>query len=186
MNETLKTITSRYSCRDFASTPLSDEQVKAIVSAALAAPSARNLMPWQIIVITDKALIEEMDAEGFKILSAGDDPGGYVNVLKERGGKLFYNAPCMVMIASNGSHYAANDCGIVCQNVALAAHSLGLGSVIVGMAGIPLSGARADEFKKRMKFPDGYVFGIAVLVGTPNSGKEPHELDMSKVTYITA
>jgi hypothetical protein len=37
----------------------------------------------------------------------------------------------------------------------LAAHSLGLGSVICGMAGIPLSGLRGNDFKKRMKFPDG-------------------------------
>jgi nitroreductase len=76
------------------------------------------------------------------------------------------------------------DCGILSQNIALAAHSLGLGSVICGMAGIPLSGPRGSEFKKRLKFPDGYDFGIAVLLGTAKSGKEPHELDMSKVTYI--
>ena len=76
------------------------------------------------------------------------------------------------------------DCGIVSENVALAAHALGLGSVICGMAGIPLSGPRGDEFKERIQFPDGYSFGIAVLIGIPNSGKEPHEHDMGKVTYI--
>jgi hypothetical protein len=52
------------------------------------------------------------------------------------------------------------------------------------MARIPLSGAQGEEFKKRLKFPAGYDFGIAILVGEAKSGKEPHELDMSKVTYI--
>ena len=184
MNEVLKTIAGRYSCRDFADTPLTDEQVKAIAEAALAAPSARNAMPWHVIVVTDKALITDLDKEGVKILTTGDDPLGYGSRLKEEGGNLFYNAPCMVLIAKDGSPYAANDCGIVSQNITLAAHSLGLGSVIVGLAGVPFGGPRGEEFKKLLKFPEGYSFAISVLVGTPKSGKDPHELDMSKVTYI--
>ncbi|HOO26028.1 MAG TPA: nitroreductase family protein [Clostridiales bacterium] len=42
MNETLKSIAERYSCRDFADTPLTDEQIKALADAALSAPSAVN------------------------------------------------------------------------------------------------------------------------------------------------
>jgi nitroreductase len=183
MNETLKTIAERYSCRDFASTPLSDTDVKALAEAALASPSAMNRQPWQIIVITDKNLIDEIDTEGMRILAAADDKSTYERMMS-RGGKLFYNAPCMIIAAMDNSNSAAMDCGILSQNIALAAHSLGLGSVICGMAGIPLSGSRGDEFKKRLKFPDAYDFGIAVLVGAAKSKKEPHELDMTKVTYI--
>ncbi|MCL2159213.1 MAG: nitroreductase family protein, partial [Oscillospiraceae bacterium] len=132
----------------------------------------------------DKALIDELDSEGMAVLAAGEDKAGYER-MKARGGKLFYNAPCMIMVASDGSSWAAMDCGILCQNVALAAHSLGLGSVICGMANIPLTGPRGQEFKSRLKFPEGYVFGIAVMVGAAKSGKAPHELDMAKVTYIS-
>ncbi|MDR0313791.1 MAG: nitroreductase family protein [Treponema sp.] len=183
MNETLKTIAERYSCRDFTGTPLEGAQVKALVEAALASPSGMNRQPWHIIVITDKNLIDELDAEGMKILAAAEDKAGYERI-KSRGGKLFYNAPCMIIAATSSSSPAAMDCGILSQNIALAAHSLGLGSVICGMAGIPLSGPRAEDYKKRLKFPEGYGFGIAVLVGKAKSGKEPHELDMAKVTYI--
>ncbi|MCL2706526.1 MAG: nitroreductase [Spirochaetaceae bacterium] len=183
MNETLKTIAGRYSCRDFTDTPLTGEQIKTIIEAALAAPSAVNRQPWHIIVVTDKALIEELDAEGMKILAAAQDKTGYERIMS-RGGKVFYNAPCMFMIASDGSNYASMDCGILSQNIALAAHSMGLGSVICGMANIPLTGSRGEEFKKQMQFPDGYGFGIAVLVGKAKSGKAPHEVDMKKVTYI--
>jgi nitroreductase len=76
------------------------------------------------------------------------------------------------------------DCGILSQNITLAAHSLGLGSVICGMAAIPFRGPRSDEFKKRLQFPDGYNFSISVLAGMPKSGKAPHELESNKVTYI--
>jgi nitroreductase len=183
MNETLKTIMERYSCRDFTGTPLTATQIKALAEAALASPSGMNRQPWQIIVITDKKLIDELDAEGMKILSAADDRSGYERIMS-RGGKLFYNAPCMIIAATGGSNPAAMDCGILSENIALAAHSLGLGNVICGMASIPFSGQKSDDFKKRLKFPDGYDFGIAVLVGTAKSTKEPHELDMTKVTYI--
>jgi nitroreductase len=134
-------------------------------------------------MITDKALIDEMDVESMSILRADEDRSTY-ELFMERGGKIFYDAPCMMMVASDGSDWANMDCGIVSQNVSLAAHSLGLGSVICGMARIPLSGPRGDEFKERMQFPKGYVFGVAILFGKVKSGKEPHELDRGKVTFI--
>jgi nitroreductase len=183
MNEILKTIAERYSCRDFAETPLTDEQIKAIVDAALAAPSAMNRQPWHVTMVTDKAFIDELDTEGMSILAAADDKSGYERI-KERGGKMFYNAPCMVMVASDGSHFASMDCGILSQNVALAAHALGLGSVICAMAGIPLGGVKGGDLKKRLQFPDGYEFAIAVLVGMVKSGKEPHEHEHGKVSYV--
>jgi nitroreductase len=185
MNDTLKTISERYSCRDFADTPPTDRQIENLVVAALASPSAMNNQPWRIIVITDKTFIEELDAEGMDILAAAEDKSSYERVMS-RGGKIFYNAPCMLMVASDGSDYAAMDCGILCQNISLAAHSIGLGSVICGMAGIPLSGPHGDELKKRMKFPDGFGFGIAILVGTARSGKEPHKIDLNKVSFMGA
>jgi len=183
MNETLKTIMERYSCRDFADTPLTGGQIQTIAEAATASPSARNRQPWRVIIVTDKALIDELDADAMSILSASGDQPAY-DLFMSRGGKMFYNAPCMVIAASDGSEWAAMDCGILSQNVALASHSLGLGSVICGMARIPLAGPRGDAWKRRLRFPDGYGFGIAVLVGTAKSGKEPHDLDMGKVTYI--
>ena len=108
MNETLQTIMSRFSCRDFADKPLTNEQIKALADAALAAPSAMNRQPWHVIMITDKALIDELDAEGMNILRAAEDKSGYERVMS-RGGKIFYNAPCMMMmVASDGSPLCVN------------------------------------------------------------------------------
>ena len=183
MNEVLKAIAARNSCRDFADTPLTGEQIKTITDAALAAPSAMNRQPWHIIMITDKAIVDELNDEGMKILAAAEDKAAYQRMM-DRGGKMLYNAPCLVIVTNDGSYYAAIDSGILTQNITLAAHSIGLSTCVVGMAGVPLSGPRGEEFKKRLKFPDGHAFAIGVLIGVPNAGKEPHELDAGKITYI--
>ena len=182
MNETMKAILERYSCRDFSPDPLTDAQVQALVQAALAAPSAMNRQPWHIIVVTDKALIEELDADAMSILKAQNSE--MYQRMAERGGKLFYNAPCLIVIANDATDAATLDSGIVSQNIALAAHSMGLGNVICGMARIPLAGPRGQEWTKRLQIPEGYSFGMSVCVGKAQSGKAPHELDLTKVTYI--
>ena len=183
MTETLKNIAERYTCRDFKETPLTEQQIEELVKAALSAPSARNLQPWHVIVVTDKALIDELDEEGMNILKASEDKAMY-DVFISRGGKMFYNAPCLFLVLSDGSKWGTLDSGILCQNVVLAAESLGLGTCIVGMAGVPINGPKAEEYQKRLGFPEGHTFAIGVLVGEIISGKEPHEHERSKISYI--
>ena len=182
MNEAIKAIFDRYSCRDFSPAPLSQAHVDTLVKAALAAPSAVNRQPWHIIAVTNKQLIEEMDRYILDTIKADNEE--WYNRMMDRGGKIFYNAPCLIIIAKDNSDYGTLDCGIATQNVALAAHTMGLGNVICGMARIAFDGVKGDEFKKRIQLPEGYSFGMSVCVGAALSGKAPHELDMHKVTYI--
>ena len=183
MNETLKNISERYSCRDFADTPLTDEQIEHLVDAALASPSAVNKQPWCITVVTDKALIDELDIKGMEALAAYEDKS-YYNMMRKRGGKMLYNAPCLLVVTCDESKWAMIDSGILCQNIVLAAQSLGLGSCIIGLLRAPLEGPHGEDFKKRLMFRDGYKFVISVIVGTVNSGKTPHKLEYDKVTYV--
>ncbi len=184
MNETLRIIANRYSCRDYMPTPVPDDILSAIALAAIEAPSAVNAQPWHIIMVRDKELIADLDDEGMARLSSSSDKTSY-NRIKERGGKLFYGAPCMAVIAIDGSrHGAPLDCGIVCQNITLAAASLGIASVICGLAGLPFTGPNGCEFERRLGFPEGYKFGCAVLLGYAKTPKAPHEPDYRKISYI--
>ena len=128
MNQTLRTIAQRYSCRSYdGSRTIEKSKLEAIAAAAAQSPSGMNNQPWRIVVITDKAFLDEMDAEAMKILAEAEDKGTY-NRFMDRGGKLYYDAPCMFLILKRpGSDL---DCGIVTQNIALAAESLGLANVI--------------------------------------------------------
>lgn len=181
MNETLHTIAQRYSCRAYDGRLPEREMLEAIALAAVQSPSGVNAQPWKIAVITDKALIDEMDADGMQILKESSDKATYERFMN-RGGTLFYNAPCMFLIYKKPE--TDLDCGIVSENIALAASSLGLGNVICGMARIPFEGPNGAKFKQKIGWPEGWEFGMSVLVGYAKGAGTPHEPDLSKVTYV--
>jgi len=77
------------------------------------------------------------------------------------------------------------DCGVIAENIALAATSIGVDNLICGITAFCFAGDRNDEFKRRLGFPDGFEIGIGVLLGyaTEACGKS-HELDYDKISFI--
>ena len=115
-----------------------------------------NMQPWEIIVIQDKTLIDEMDASIMDMLSKQEDKTLYDRMM-ERGGRIFYNAPCMFLVVKKPGMDL--DCGIVTENISLAATSLGLGNVICGMARLSFMTEKGEDFKEQL-IPEGYEFGM--------------------------
>ena len=56
-------IKDRYSCGKFKNTPVEKEKIEKILEAALVAPTACNLQPQRILVLTDKNIIKALDNE---------------------------------------------------------------------------------------------------------------------------
>jgi len=183
MNETLKVIAERYSCRNYDGRMPERDKLEAIALAAVQSPSGMNRQPWRIVVVNNKAVVDELDDEGMRVLKASGD-SGYYNLIMSRGGKLFYNAPCMFLILMRPENKREMDAGIVSENIALAAASLGLGSVIAASPAIPLNGPNGDLFRKKLNLPDGWEFGISVLVGYAVGTGTPHRPDLSKVQFV--
>jgi len=185
--DTIKAIRTRYSCRAFLDKMPANEELQIIAEAAAASPSGMNRQLWRIIVVKNRALIAELEAEGMKNLAALPDKSMFERILS-RGGKLYYNAPCMIVVPIAKTEPAGAelfDCGIVSENIALAAASLGIDSLICGLAAFSFAGEKGSEFKRRLGFPEGYEIGIAVLLGyAANPGGKPHEPDLSKITVI--
>jgi len=186
-NETIKTILRRYSCRAFTDKPIPTEDLRTVALAAAAAPSGMNRQPWRIIVLTDKQLIAEMEEEGMRILAEMEDKTAY-NRIMSRGGKLFYNAQSIVFVPVERKQPTGmenSDCGIVVENIALAATSLNIDNVICAFAAMCFSEAKGEKFKRKLGFPEGFEFGLCVLLGyAANSDGKPHEPDMSKIRFV--
>jgi nitroreductase len=192
IKNTIEAIHARYSCRAFSDKMPSDTDLQTIAEAAVAAPSALNSQLWRVMVVKNKELLAELEAEGMKNIAALPDQGTFER-LKSRGGTVYYNAPCQIIlpIATGKCAEVATgkwvniDCGIIAQNIALAAASLGIDSLICGLAQHSFNGEKGEYFKKRLGFPDGYELGLSVLLGyAANPGGKPHELDLSKITII--
>ena len=189
MNDILKTIAKRYSCRNFTDKTISDADLKAIADAGIQAPSAVNQQKWYFSVVSNKALITEIEAEGMRVLSELPDKSAFERI-KSRGGKMFYNAQAVVFIAvqdsenENFKRYTNIDLGIAAQNISLAATSLGIDNCHCGMVAFCFSGGKAAEFKRKLKFPDGYECNYGVLLGYGAAAGTPHAPDKNKTNFI--
>ncbi len=185
MNEVLHTMAARYSCRAFTNEMPTEEQLTSIATAAIQAPSGVNRQGWRVIVVKNKDLIDDMENEGLAIMKSMPNQAMFERI-QSRGGKLFYNAPCVIMVPIDPTDLngAVMDCGILSEHVALAATSLGLGSCICGLAGLAFAGSKAAEFKQRLGFPTGFEFGIAILLGTSANAVAPHTPDVTKISVI--
>lgn len=174
--DTLQAIKERYSCRNFKDESIDKEILDKVILAGLQAPSGMNQQPWKIVVITNKALLDEMDEVTMAHFKTMDDQSLYERMMS-RGGKVFYNAPCLILVVKKNNKDL--DCGIVVENMALASTALGLGNVIVGLAGITM---KLKDYSKYI--PQDYEFAVGLLVGHANTVNKPHEIDLTKVSYI--
>lgn len=186
MNKVIETIENRYSCRAFTNEMPDDTKLATITHSALKAPSAMNLMPWHIIVLKNTNLIKELEEEALNVLSSMKDTTMYEKI-KANGGKLFYNAPCIILIATEKSDSvrSARDAGMVCQNISLSAHALNLGSCICGLVSLAFSESKTEYFYDKLKVPAGYDVEIGVLIGFPKfASVASHAINPDKLTYI--
>ena len=76
MNETLKVLETRRSCRKFKSDMLPEEDLKAIIRAGTFAPTGMNKQTPIIIAVTNKELRDKISEENRKIggWNEGFDP----------------------------------------------------------------------------------------------------------------
>lgn len=167
MNEVLKAIHERRSTRGFSDVQLTEEQLRTLMDAALAAPTARNTQMWHFSFVQNKKLLDAFAADAAAQIVASL-PEGKRGRFEEGGFHLFYHAPTVVFISRPvecDNRFVEVDCGIACQNITLAAQSMGLGSVIIGMAMDLFLSEKGKYYKEAFGIPEDYRFSIAVVVG---------------------
>ena len=184
MNETLKTIAERHTTRSFTGTPIKREELDAILLAGLQAPTAGNSQRFRLIVTDNKEFIDELDAKMLKLFEEANP--AMMDRIKERGGKVLYNASALVFIAidKQGPWSAELDAGIVVENMALAASSLEIGNCIFAMFRTLFEGEAGEEMKKQLQFPEGFDFGVGLLLGYPTDWGKPHVPATDKIIWL--
>jgi len=185
-NAVLDAIFARRSIRAYAKEQITDDQLQTILDAAEAAPSARNLQPWHFTAVQDAALIcrvNEAFREQMLEVCEPDTRDRFENPEYS----VFYHAPTVIFLSCPSlaeKRYAETDCGMAIENMALAAHALGLGTVILGMPRMAFLGAEADDLRCALRFPEGHDFILALSVGIPAGTKDAHPVEPGRVTII--
>ncbi len=123
MNETLKVLESRRSCRNFKPDMVDKETLDAILKAGIYAPTGMGKQSPIIIAITDKKLRDEFAEENRKIAGAGE---GY---------DPFYGAPVILAVLADKSVVThVYDGALVIGNLLNAAESLGVAGIWIHRA----------------------------------------------------
>lgn len=183
-NETLHLIETRRSHRAYLPTPLSEEQIQALVNAGLQSPTAVNRQPWHFSVVRNAELLDEMNEQVCKIANQRSAESRSPR-FAQSDYHVFYHAPCVIFIFGDADNRMAKiDCGIAVENIALAAESMGLGSVILGMPRDAFTEDKKALFEARLQCPEGSEFEIAIAVGIPTDTKQAHPIGENKVSFI--
>jgi len=187
-NPVLDAIATRYSCRSYTNEPVSRADLETLALAGVQAPSSRGGAPWYLAVITDPALIEDINTTALNLMRR-HEPEGY-NKVETRDTNLFFNAPALIIVASKRSHdYTPSelDAGLLVENIVLAAHSIGLGACICGYATQAFRDTRSDDpqrLSELLGFPWGYEMTVGIMVGHPDQTRAPHTPNLAPVRYF--
>ena len=156
--ETISCIFTRRSVRKFAGKEIPAEHVELLVKAAMFAPSARNMQPWQFLVIDER-----------EKLNALSRIHPYGKMLKESALAILI---CGDKRIEPHEGYLCLNCAAATQNILLAAHDLGLGSVWLGVYPRP---ERIQGIHSYFELP-GYILPISLIsLGYPAEEKENPE-----------
>jgi nitroreductase len=181
-NSVIDAIFSRRSVRAYTARPLDDETVELLAKTALAAPSANNLQPVNVVVVRNSALIREAE-EAIIAYFVKKGENAVLEHIKSRNNRIFYDAPVSFFLAVKNKSEA--DTGIAAENISIAAAGLGLGSIILGLPGVIFNDPEtASYWKSRLGFPPGYEFGLAVAAGYAADTGKPHDIDPDKISHI--
>lgn len=154
--DALEAILTRRSIRKFKPDPIAPDRVTSLLKAGMQAPSANNLQPWRMIVITRRDLLDAIPTF-------------------HPYGAMLLQAPLAILVCGDRHRqpiegYWVQDCSAATQNILLAAHALGLGAVWLGV--YPRE-ERIRGIRDLLRLPDQVAPLSLIALGWPEEIKEP-------------
>ena len=168
-------IMSRRSIRNYKDSAISREVLDDILTCGVNAPNAMNRQMYEIRVLSP-ALIDSLSSAVIK-----DNPK-----MAERPGfkNIFVNAPCVICVAYDSSSSMSQiDCGLLGENIMLAAWAKGIGSCCLGSSPRMINDSpSAKPYLEKLGFSEGYEFIYCIALGYPNETPDakPRKMDMIK------
>ena len=180
-NPVIEAIMARRSIRQYTDRPVPRELLQKLAECGVNAPNAMNRQEWEVRIIDRpeffSGVTDVMKAE-MPMLVQEDDPS-FRNA--------FRNATAAIAVAcpDSPSGMTLINVGLLCENICLAAQSLGLGSVVMaGPAMFLATNPAAEPYLAKLGFSEGYKLRIVVGIGYPDEAPEARPRDLGKIRFI--
>ena len=159
--ETKDCILNRRSVRKFTKEPVPRELLQQVVQLASYAPSWKNTQISRYIAIEDPAILSKICADYVPEHNANIIGGCGTLIaqsfIKSRSG-FNRDGSCTTDRKDGWQYY---DCGIACQTLCLAAHDLGLGTVVMGVFD-------REGLTQYLQIPEDQELMALIAIGYPN------------------
>ena len=172
MNDTIKTLIERRSCKKFKTEQIKKEELDLILQAGMNAPTGKGMQSPIILVLQDKEKIEKFREINKKILGRDVDP--------------FYNAPTVLVVMADKNMFTyVEDGSLVLGNMMNAAFSLGVGSCWIHRAKEEFETPEGKALLKEWNIPENYEgVGHCILGYADMEYPEPKPRKKDYVRYI--
>lgn len=174
----LDAIYTRRSVRSYQAQSLDESTVRALLDAAVQAPTALLEQPWLFVVVQDRRILREL-SDLAKVLWTSEPalrpsphrrdssvpPAAIAIRLADPDFNIFYDAPVLIVICARRTDgFVDADCWLAAENLMLAASALGLGTCCIGGA---LPALNAPEGKAALGIPADVSAVAPIIVGVP-------------------
>jgi nitroreductase len=160
--EVFEAIHQRRAVRSYQATTLDEATIRALLDAAIQAPTAMHLEPWAFVVVQDRAMLKRY-SDRAKVLALHS--GAHLDLLANPAFNIFYDAGTLIVICGKPmGPFVAADCWLAAENLMLAACSMGLGSCCIGFA-VPV--LNTPEVKRELSIPADVSAIAPIIVGVP-------------------
>lgn len=174
--DVIEAIKTRHSVRAYKPTPVSDDDLNTILEAGRLSPSWANTQCWRFIVVKNKEikakLIDTLTATNAGRAAMEQAPVVIVAcaVLQRSGYKRGE-------VMTDKGDWFMFDTALAMHNMVLAAHSLGIGSLYIGLFDAKAAAEIVD-------LPDEMTVVAILPLGYPEGGgKVTTRLDMSEIVF---
>lgn len=181
-NPVIEAIMSRRSIRHYTEAPVEREKLQKLADCGINAPNAMNRQDWEVRIVDNQDYFDgvtRLMMEKRPGFVQADDPG-FRNAFRNATAAIFIASP-----ADDKSGMLLQNVGIMSENICLAAHSLGLGTCIMGAPAMFLRETpEAKPWLDRLAFSEGYRLQVVIAVGYPDETPDAKPRDPSKVRFI--
>jgi len=158
---------ARRSIRKYTDQPVTDDALRVLLAAAMAAPSAGDERPWYFVVIRNKRIRDQIPEI---------HPCAH----------MVRQAPVAILVCGDRGRqkhkgFWSQDCAAATEKILIEAQQLGLGAVWLGV--YPVRGV-AEGLSRLLRIPEHIMPFSLVVLGHPAEHKEPADrFDDSRIHW---